>query len=111
MHSLVPGGRRVSSAHHTMSAEEGLLRAVKLHLAVVAAWSNRFLRPGARLDPTSLTQGVLPADSPFGRFDHLFLLDLVGAWADLAWVVDKAAHFADIAGAICILLVCIDDRG
>ena len=111
MHSLVPGGACVSTTHHTLSAEEGLLRAVKLHLAVVAAWSNRFLRPGARLDPTSLTQGVLPADSPFRRFNNLLLLDLVGAWADLAWVVHKATHFADIAGAICIFLVGVDDRG
>ena len=94
MQSLATGG--YVSTHHTLSAEKGLLRTVKLHFTVVAARSNRFLRPSARLDATSLTLAVLPADGSFGRFDHLFLLDLVGAWTHLAWVVHKAAHFADI---------------
>ena len=99
----------ITLALNTLSSKESLLRLVKFDVSIVGSRSNSMLGARAGLDARALTQTVLPVDGALGRCLDVIFDDLVGTWANLAWIVHQSTHLADVARVITVILRAIDN--
>ena len=97
-------GYLVSQLLHAMSRDERNMRLIKFDITVVAPWTHSFLSTIAWWNTQTLCLTHLPIYGSFWRSLDLSLRDRVRSWTNLAWVIDKPAHFADIPRGIIVIL-------
>ena len=79
-----------------MAREKRLCWPVELRFAVVTTRTDSGGSRLARLDSAALTHAEVPVDGASGRLLRSLWNDFVSARANLAGVVDKATHLADV---------------